>query len=1048
MAQGGKSSGRVRLSRNLKAWQAVSRGLGMTLFLPLFVLLGELVADAGSRAPLVYLLSALLIFVNLVSSVVRARRSACTGGIYAQTRALAGGRLSFLTGWLLSLVFLLAAALLARGFALQVVTLLRDHLRLSLPTWPWAMGLILLLVVGHLLGTRSRGGDLFLVLIAILLLGLAVGGGSQVEFAHFRVPRQNEAAALTLLLFVSAGAEITASFQGEISPGERNIVRDLLGLHLATAAAGALILALAIGVLGVERLAGSRLPLALLGADVLGGVGRPLLLALGAGAMALSLDEVLLVLMRQIYQLSADGSLPQALGQIHRDFKTPVLLIVVVTLLVLPLTLFSGEYLAAFASLLYLLVLLGGNVALFRYLRSASATAHRSLWLSGGAVALDLLLLLLWRPVHLLPALAYLGGGYLLYRLYGRSSREQADRGSAPDEFVKDLPQGYRILVPLANPRTAKALLRLANVLAHQHDGVVIALRVVVVPPQVPLEEGYRQVLRDWTALRSPLAEVREQGGIYRLLTWVARSVPAGILDAAREEEVALVLLGWKGYTRSLGASMGPVIDAVVDAATCDVVVAKGQAWEEVKRILVPTAGGPRAPIAARLAALLSRVYQAEVTTSMVQLGRATPEQMQENRRRIAHTLEDLDFHRPPQQKVVVAESVVEGVLQEAEGYDLVLLGASEEGLFDQFVFGSIPQQIATRVPRTAVIARHFPARVESWGRKLTRSVMSLLPRLNVEEQLDLREAMGEGARPGTSYFVLITLSCIIATLGLLLDSGVVVIGAMLVAPLMSPILAFSLGMVLGDVRLIRFSTEAVFKGVAFAIILAALTGFLSPFQALTDEILGRTQPTLLDLIVAVVSGMAGAYALARKEVSAALPGVAIAAALMPPLCVVGLGFSFGEPAIVGGAFLLFLTNLASISLAGVLVFLVLGVRPKTWQPGRSQQRLWRRVIGVGLLVLVLALPLVVLLGGVMQDTLRRQTIQEVLSEQMLRRGGSLMGFEYQIQRNDLLIVATVHLPDALDQEEVNRLAEELEERLEQSVILDVVGPPVLRSER
>ena len=105
------------------------------------------------------------------------------------------------------------------------------------------------------------------------------------------------------------------------------------------------------------------------------------------------------------------------------------------------------------------------------------------------------------------------------------------------------------------------------------------------------------------------------------------------------------------------------------------------------------------------------------------------------------------------------------------------------------------------------------------------------------------------------------------------------------------------------------------------------------------------------------------------------------------------------------------LTNLASISLAGVLVFLVLGVRPRTWQPGRAQRRGWRRVIGIGLLVLVLALPLAVLLGGVMQDTLRRQTIQEVLSEQMLRRGGSLTG-------------------------------------LEQSVILDVVGPPVIRSDR
>ena len=110
------------------------------------------------------------------------------------------------------------------------------------------------------------------------------------------------------------------------------------------------------------------------------------------------------------------------------------------------------------------------------------------------------------------------------------------------------------------------------------------------------------------------------------------------------------------------------------------------------------------------------------------------------------------------------------------------------------------------------------------------------------------------------------------ATVGLLLDSGAVIIGAMLVAPLMSPMLAFSLGLVLSDVRLIRLSIEAVFKGVVLAVIIAVFIGLLSPFKELTGEIMARTRPTLLDLAVALASGMAGAYALARKEVSAALP--------------------------------------------------------------------------------------------------------------------------------------------------------------------------------
>jgi uncharacterized hydrophobic protein (TIGR00271 family) len=516
-------------------------------------------------------------------------------------------------------------------------------------------------------------------------------------------------------------------------------------------------------------------------------------------------------------------------------------------------------------------------------------------------------------------------------------------------------------------------------------------------------------------------------------------------LDTAREEKVDLILMGWRGYTRSFGASMGPIIDAVIRDAPCDVTIAKGDEWSEAEKILVPTAGGPHAPIAAQLAMLLSEVYGSEVTALHVQLGRGTPQQMEENRRRIARTLNGLNFTRPPEQKVIIAESVVEGIVREAEEYDLVLLGASEEGLFDQFVFGSIPQQIAARVPKTAVIVRRYGGPTEFWTRKLMRGLFQLLPRLNIEEQLDLREVMNDSAQPGANYFVLIVLSSIIATLGLLLDSGAVVIGAMLVAPLMSPILAFSLGMVLGDVRLIRLSIEAVFKGVALALVIAVLIGILSPFKGLTGEIMARTQPNLLDLIVALASGMAGAYALARKEVSAALPGVAIAAALMPPLGVAGLGLSLGKAQVAGGAFLLFLANIASISLAGVIVFILLGIRPQTWQP-EAQRRIRRGLIGFALLVLVIAIPLGVIMSGIVRETTERQAIQEVLKAQAATQGAELVAFEYRTEQDDLVVVATVRSTQSFDQAVVDHLAKALSERLDRLMTLEVVVLPVTRS--
>jgi uncharacterized hydrophobic protein (TIGR00271 family) len=442
---------------------------------------------------------------------------------------------------------------------------------------------------------------------------------------------------------------------------------------------------------------------------------------------------------------------------------------------------------------------------------------------------------------------------------------------------------------------------------------------------------------------------------------------------------------------------------------------------------------------------ILAEGYGSEVTAVYVQVGRATAHQMKENERRVARTLNGLAFERRPRHKVIVAESVVEGIVREAEGYDLVLLGASEAGLFDQLVFGSIPQQIAARVPQTALIVRRYGGATDFWARKLARGLLSLLPRLNIEEQLELREAMSDSARPGVNFFVLIVLSSIIATLGLLLNSAAVVIGAMLVAPLMSPILGFSLGMVLGDVRLVRLSIEAMFKGVALALVIAVLIGILSPFQELTDEIIARTQPTLLDLAVALASGMAGAYALSREEVGTALPGVAISAALMPPLSVAGLGLSLREPQVAGGAFLLFLANIAAISLAGVIVFILLGVRSQTWQP-EENRRIRRGLIGFMLLVLVIAIPLGITMAGIVQHAATRSEIQEVLMEQMVAHEGELVDFEHQVEQGDLRVVATVQSVDRISRASVDAIALALNERLDRPVSLEMITLPVVRS--
>jgi uncharacterized hydrophobic protein (TIGR00271 family) len=319
------------------------------------------------------------------------------------------------------------------------------------------------------------------------------------------------------------------------------------------------------------------------------------------------------------------------------------------------------------------------------------------------------------------------------------------------------------------------------------------------------------------------------------------------------------------------------------------------------------------------------------------------------------------------------------------------------------------------------------------------------LPALSDEERIEIYRELSQGARPGINYFILIVLSCIIAALGLLLDSPAVVIGAMLVAPLMSPIMALSLGMVIGDLRIIRFSAEAILKGVVLAVIIAAFIGLLSPLKAITDEILARGQPTLLDMGVALASGMAGAYAIARKDVSAALPGVAIAAALMPPLATVGLGISLGDARVAGGAFLLFLTNIAAISLAAGIVFLLLGIHPQSWG-AEFRRQLRQRLVASLLLLLAIAIPLGITMAGIVQDAAQEQATRETITHHLEIKDDQLVSLEIEERKTNLLIVATVRSGQSLDKETADELAETLSELLHRPVRLEVVVLPVVHS--
>ena len=189
----------------------------------------------------------------------------------------------------------------------------------------------------------------------------------------------------------------------------------------------------------------------------------------------------------------------------------------------------------------------------------------------------------------------------------------------------------------------------------------------------------------------------------------------------------------------------------------------------------------------------------------------------------------------------------------------------------------------------------------------------------------------GEGKkRSVTNYVVLLTLATIIATYGVISGSTATVIGAMIIAPLMTPIMAATLAMVLGSGHRIKKSIIIVSMSVIFVIGLAVLLSvFISPITIgfhSNPEITSRVSPNLLALYVALASGAVGAFAISREDVGDTLPGVAIAISLVPPLSVVGVSLAKLQWGDAGGAFILFLTNFLAIILAGGAVLWLSGV--------------------------------------------------------------------------------------------------------------------------
>lgn len=274
----------------------------------------------------------------------------------------------------------------------------------------------------------------------------------------------------------------------------------------------------------------------------------------------------------------------------------------------------------------------------------------------------------------------------------------------------------------------------------------------------------------------------------------------------------------------------------------------------------------------------------------------------------------------------------------------------------------------------------------------------------------EILKKVRDSTRFSFSFITLLIGSSIVCTLGLLLNSTAVVIGGMIISPLMWPLMQTSIGVSYGRTTYIRRALIVLVVATLIALVTSVLITFVSPIKIVNSEILSRTNPTLIDIVIALVAGGVAALAITQPKISESLAGVAIATSLMPPLCVSGIGMALMLTKVFWGGLLLYFTNIVSIIFVSVIVFIWLGLKT------REEDGFQKRALGLtAFILLIIAIPLFILLRQVSFDSIAFSRAENSLERELadISEGIFISDLDVVVQDESSVVVeAEILVPD------------------------------------
>lgn len=745
----------VTLSRELDLFTVTMIGVGGMIGAGIFVLTGIAAGVAGPALVLVFLLNGLVTTLTAMSYAELGSVFPGAGGGYLFIREALGGSAGFLAGWMSWFAQAVAGSLYALAFGRFGAELIDMA---GLPTFglsveQLSLGLTTLIILVFILinyrgasETAKAGNVLTVTKLAILvvlvgfgLLAMSRTTDWQTRFTTGFLPNGTMSifVAMGFTFIAFEGYEIIAQSGEEVIDPKRNIPRAIFA-----SIAVAVVIYIAVGTVAIGA---TQPPPGLKAYEYLGqqgelaiievaaqtfpfGIGATVLLLSGLASTTSALNATTYASSRVSFAMGRENNLPAFFAKVHPVRHTPYWAVICtgVLMIIMAWTL-PIQDIASAASIMFLLLFLQVNLAVL-YLRRSRPELDR-----GFRVPFS----------PLLPVLAILSNALLAINVFRFSSIawyfvigwtligalayfgyfSRIEEMEKPTEILHEevlVSHDYSVLIPIENKDQARILGKIGAIIASDRGGEVLALHVVNVPPQMTLGDG-RLFLKEGRAyLDEAILQAKEYEVPVHTIIRLGRSVAGAVRMTALENASDLIVLGWPGYTNSAGKLFGSVIDPIVDNPPTDVVVTRFRRWRPLRRILLPVSGGPNSRRAAKLAVTMAKAGKSEpirlTALHVLPIG-----SNQRGRIRGQRALDDsMDGLVYPdlELRMVEATDVVQATLDAAENYDLIVIGATEEPLFRNFLVGTLAERIARRAKVTVMMVKRRSSPLHSFVRQ------------------------------------------------------------------------------------------------------------------------------------------------------------------------------------------------------------------------------------------------------------------------------------------------------------------------------------------